>query len=77
LFAVTTIDKKGKQIKKYTQCKTPYEKLKSLKNYKQYLKTNISFDELDKIAYHKSDNEFAEIMIKEKQLLFQNFIFPF
>ncbi len=77
LFATTITDKKGKQIKKYPDCRTPYDMLKSLDNPEQYLKKNISFDDLNKIAYDKSDNEFAETMMKEKQLLFKNFIFPF
>jgi len=32
-----------------------------------YLKDNTSFEYLDKIAYAKSDTEFAETMNQEKQ----------
>ena len=52
---------------------TPYEKFKSLPNAKQYLKDDITFEELDKIAYEKSDNQFAEEMKKAKTELFKSF----
>lgn len=69
-FAENRIDKKGKLRKKYNQWMTPYEKFKSLDKAKRYLKEDFNFDELDKIAYQKSDNEFAEEMQKEKKELF-------
>lgn len=73
-FATTIIDKKGKERKVYRQedYQTPYEKLKSLNKAEQYLKPDITFADLDKIAYEKSDNEFAEIMQKAKDELFKN-----
>lgn len=70
-FAENIIDLRGKIKKKYNKWIIPYEKLKSLKNAKQYLKPEFSFDELDKIAYAKSDNDFAEEMMKEKYKLFK------
>ena len=70
-FAENQIDNKGKIRKKYNQWMTPYEKLKSLENAEKYLKPEFSFTELDKIAYVKSDNEFAEEMLKEKRKLFK------
>ena len=72
-FATITVDKKGKQKKTYNIYLTPYARLKSLKNAKQYLKPGITFETLDKIAFAKSDNEFAEFMQKEKDELFNNF----
>lgn len=74
-FATIITDKKGKERKIYRQenYQTPYEKLKSLKNAKGYLKENISFEQLDKIAYEMSDNDFAERMQKAKEELFKNF----
>ena len=45
---------------------TPYEKLKSLPNAEQFLKSGITFAILDKIANEKSDNEFAALMQKAK-----------
>jgi len=70
-FATDRIDSKGKIRKKYQTWITPYEKLKSLKNAEQYLKPEFSFNELDKIAKEKSDNEFAKEMQKEKSKLFK------
>ena len=37
------------------------------------LKDNVSFKILDKIAYQKSDNDFAQEMQKAKEKLFKNF----
>lgn len=74
-FATIIRDKRGKEKKiyRYQDYKTPYEKLKSLKNAKQYLKENISFEILDKLAYQMSDNQFAQEMQKAKDKLFKNF----
>ena len=70
-FAEDIIDLRGKVKKKYNSWMIPYEKLKSLKNAQRYLKPEFSFDELNKIAYAKSDNDFAEEMMKEKDKLFK------
>lgn len=72
-FATTSIDEKGKQQKKYDIYLIPYEKLKSIPNVDQYLKEGITFAQLDKIAYEKSDNECAALMQKAKQTLFKTF----
>jgi len=64
LFAEETMDARGKIKMRYPYhlVSTPYEKLKSLENAEQYLKSNISFAELDAIAYAKSDNESARTL---------------
>ena len=72
-YATTTVDKRGKEKKKYDTYLTPYEKLKSLPDAKQYLKKGVTFAALDKIAYQKSDNEFAEVLEKKKVELFSSF----
>lgn len=69
LYATDYTDKRGKIRKKYNQTFVPYEKFKSLENAEQYLKEGITFAQLDKIAYAKSDNEFAEEMKKAKEKL--------
>jgi hypothetical protein len=73
-FAEIKIDKKGKEIKTYPKenYMMPYEKLKSLENAKQYLKENITFEDLDKIAYATSHTEYARIVQNEKKNLFNN-----
>lgn len=71
-FAVLRADQRGKIRKNYENWLTPYDKLKSLENAEQYLKPDFSFAELDKIAFKKSDNLFAEEMQKAKQKLFKN-----
>jgi len=71
-FAVRRADKQDKIRKNYEIWLTPYDKLKSLENAEQYLKPNFSFAELNKIAFEKSDNQFAEEMQTAKQKLFKN-----
>lgn len=74
-FATIVEDKKkpGKLKKEYNIYMMPYEKLKSLADSEKYLKKGITFQILDKLAYEKSDNEFAALMQKEKQELFAKF----
>jgi transposase InsO family protein len=69
-FATDKIDSKGKIRKKYDTWITPYDKLKSLKNADKLLKEDITFSDLDKLAYSKSDNDFAKEMLKAKEKLF-------
>jgi len=64
-------DSKGKKKKVYNRYEMPYEFLKSLPKAKEYLKQGITFEQLDKIAYSLSDNEFATIMREEERKLFQ------
>lgn len=66
--------KKGKLKKIYKTYMTPYEKLKKVGNTGKYLKPGITFEKLDEFAFAFSDNEFAELMQKEKQELFNKFI---
>ena len=72
-YPTITIDRRGKQKKKYDTYQTPYAKLKSLPDAKKYLKRGITFEMLDKVAFAHSDNEFAEIMQKKKEELFNSF----
>jgi hypothetical protein len=67
-FAASKISTKGKEIKTYPKENylTPYEKLQSLPQAEQYLKSGITFAALDKIAYAKSDIEYAKYMQEEK-----------
>ncbi|MCK5189025.1 MAG: transposase family protein, partial [Methylococcales bacterium] len=72
-FPTIAIDDKGKERKKYHYDKmmTPYEKLKSLDNAKDYLKEPLSFEQLDKEAYKISDNKAADKMNLAKKQLFK------
>lgn len=67
------IDKKGRITKIYGEATTPYEKLKQInKQLKQnFLKANLSFKQLDKLAYQESDNQFSQKMRKEEAKLFE------
>lgn len=68
-------NKKGKEVFVYRQedYMTPYEKLKSLENAKQYLKEGVTFETLDEVAYALSDTDFAKGMQEAKRSLFENF----
>ncbi len=70
-FATNYTDKRGKIRKKYDEYSTPYEKLKSLPSAENYLKNDLTFAKLDKIAYHMSDIEYCEFMIQKKSELFK------
>ncbi len=70
-YPTIAVDNKGKKKKVYNKYQVPYEFLKSLPNAKSYLKPGITFEDLDKIAYSHSDNEFAKIMREEERKLFQ------
>ena len=72
-FPETFTDAKGRQRKRYRyeRMMTPYEKLKSLPNAKQFLKPGISFKSLDDIAYAISDNEAAKLLQEARHQLFE------
>lgn len=69
-FATITTDKRGKQKKKYDRYQTPYEALKNIEKADIFLKPGMSFEKLDILSTRYSDNEYAIIMEKEKQKLF-------
>jgi len=72
-FPETILDEKGKQRKRYryAHMMTPYEKLKSLPEARQYLKEGITFDQLDALASQMSDNDAAAELQTAKRKLFQ------
>lgn len=72
-YATITIDKKGKQKKKYDTYMTPYERLKSLPDADSYLRDGITFDTLDDISAGMTDNECAKAMQEAKTTLFLPF----
>lgn len=73
LFAETITDAKGRQRKRYPYklMMTPYEKLKSLPEAKQYLKPGITFQQLDAQAGEISDNEAAQRLNDARAILFK------
>jgi len=72
-FATEIADAKGKIRKKYDTYLMPYEKFLSLENPAQYLREGITIQMIKDIAQEKSDNEYAELMQKEKEKLFKSF----
>jgi len=65
-------DFKGREKKIYGQYTTPYEKLKevSKEQNRNFLEKGKTFEELNRIAYNMSDNEFAALMRKHQYELF-------
>ena len=72
-FPETYLDEKGKQRKRYRyeEMMTPYETLKTLADCEQYLKPGVTFEELDKRAQDKSDNQAADELQKARLDLFR------
>jgi len=72
-YATTTIDRRGKEMKKYDVYETPYVHFRKLPKAEQYLRSGITFAGLDRIAHAMSDNECAILMQKAKLQLFKSF----
>lgn len=72
-FVEIKTDEKGKEKKiyPYKNIKTPYEKLKSLDNWKQYLKNEVTFDKLEKYANRQTDLQAAQELKQAQAKLFQ------
>lgn len=72
LFPETIIDKKGKEKRTYPYklMNTPYEKLKSLENAKDYLNAGVSFETMDEVAYKITDNQSADLLQAARSELF-------
>src|SRR3989344_3782158 len=73
-YPTIQVDDKGKKKKIYNLYQTPYDHLKSLPNAQRYLKKGVTLEQLDKIAYSHSDNEFAKMMREEERKLFQKIL---
>lgn len=67
-FATVSVDSRGRRRRKYKPADyaTPYEKLKSLPEAKQYLKPGLGFAQLDKLARSMSDTAWAKRMTAAK-----------
>ena len=72
-FPKTVTESKGKdkKIYPYEGMMTPYDKLKSIENAKNYLKPGITFEILDKAAHSQNDDQAAEQLQKERSKLFK------
>lgn len=72
-FPTERVDDRGRVRKyyRYRDMMTPYEKLKSLPDAKQFLKPGTTFEQLDAIAYAISDNEAARRLNQARSELFQ------
>lgn len=73
-FPETITDAKGKERKKYSykDMMTPYDKFKSIPDASQYLKAEITFEQLDAQAAEMSDNEAALTLNNARKKLFRD-----
>ena len=71
-FPTESINKKGKVTKKYNYCDmmTPFEKLKSLPNFINFLKPDVSLLQLEAQANALSDNQAAQKLLEQRAILF-------
>lgn len=76
-FPVIEADKRGKEKKNYPQeeYKTPYEKLKTLPNWKATLVAENTPEKLDELASQISDTQFALLLEKNKSIMFSKLKF--
>jgi len=67
-FAQVQLDERGRQRRRYRHgdYMTPYEKLRSLPRAHAYLKEGLRWELLDRFAYHISDTEAAQRMMRAK-----------
>ncbi|MBI3251273.1 MAG: DDE-type integrase/transposase/recombinase [Candidatus Andersenbacteria bacterium] len=72
-YAHTITNKKGREKKEYHLYETPYEHLKKIPNSDTYLKPEVTFSYLNKLAYATDDNTCATIMQKARDVLFKSF----
>jgi hypothetical protein len=73
-FPETVVDDKGRQRKRYPyqNLSTPYDKFRSIPNAELYLKPDITFADLDAIAFAQSDNAAARRLQQARAALFQS-----
>ena len=71
-FATVTIDHRGKERKKYDIYLTPFEKLKTLPDWAQYLREGVTPESLEIIAARMSDTECATQKEKARARMFED-----
>lgn len=69
----TKVDNKGKEKKIYGEAKVPYDKLQevSRKKERSFLKESITFEDMDKVAHARSDNEYVTFLREKERILFK------
>jgi len=72
-YATEKIDRRGKIQRVYDTWETPYEHFRGIPNAQQFLKSGITFNDLECIALEVSDSACATMMQKAKLELFKSF----
>src|ERR1017187_1680709 len=70
-FATVKVNQKGKRKRVYRieDYATPYAKLKLIPQAEQYLKAEVTWEKLDRLAGSASDTEFAQRIMRAKSAL--------
>ena len=71
LFPTDTLDDKGRVTKRDRDVMTPYDKLKSLDHAERFLKSGVTFGQLDAIAHAVSDLDAAHALNDARNALFR------
>ena len=53
---------------------TPFDKLKSIPDFQNHLKSNVSFETLNTTASECTDNQFAERMVNARNKLWKSIL---
>jgi transposase InsO family protein len=72
-FATNKIDGKGRVKKVYRIYRTPFDALLGHPDALKFLKSGVSWEQLDDAAHEMSDNECARMMREKKYQLFKSF----
>jgi hypothetical protein len=72
-FAREKVDAKGRCRKVYDSYLTPFEKLKTLLRWEDYLRPGVTKADLERVASESSDTEFAKTVQNERLKLFRSF----
>ncbi len=72
-YSEIIIDSKGKERKKYPykNMMTPYDKFKLVTEAEKYLKDDMNFEIMDRIAFAMTDNQSADRLQEARRLLFK------
>jgi hypothetical protein len=71
-FATVTVDRKGKERKRYDTYLPPFERFRSLPRPESYLKEGVSLESLVSLSKERSDTEHAILMQEKKSELFRS-----
>ena len=72
-FAHERTDERGRTVRRYRpqDVMTPFEKLRSMPDAEACLRPGVTMQQLEDAAMRVTDNEMAELLLKERRKLFK------